>query len=222
MTKFGVHYMPIFPLGFVNTNEQNANDGSNGARINIKTVGGYNFGGNIRFGLSDLIGLETGINLVMRRYKLELTSPDYNTASSTQKFRGYELPINCLVFIKLGDNMFMNASGGLSFDFYPTGGVATYDRDTIEFGLLESNWIQMGLNAGLGWEYRTLKSGTFYFGLYYHLPFDNIATLYVSDVPYTDEDDRLIDPPAELRGSYLTLDFRYYFHSNKKKEKKKE
>ena len=40
--------------------------------------------------------------------------------------------------------MYMNAMGGFAFDLYPTGGVATYAWDTIEFGMLERSWFQMG------------------------------------------------------------------------------
>lgn len=219
-TSFGIHFKPVFPLGLVNTDGQTARDQSSTANLDVRSRGGYSFGGLLRFGLSERFAIESGINLIMRRYQYELNYNDTSHASSDHRFRGYEIPINTLVFIRLSRNMYMNVQGGISMDLFPTGGVATYDRDTVEFGLLERNWFQIGVNAGLGYEYRTEKSGTLYIGAYYHLPVQDIGTIFISEVPYFSSDDRLIHPEPTIRGAYLTIDIRYYFQAGEKLKKK--
>ena len=68
--------------------------------------------------------------------------------------------------------------------------------------------------ANVGWEYRTKSKGYWYIGASYHLPFIPIMTFAMS-YEYPAGEHLKID---NIRGSYLTLDLRYYFHE-KKKEK---
>ena len=67
--------------------------------------------------------------------------------------------------------------------------------------------------ANLGFEYRTKEKGTFYLGGSYHLPFSPIMTFAMSyEKPPTN-----VVAIDNIRGSYLTLDLRYYFPMAKEK-----
>jgi hypothetical protein len=72
--------------------------------------------------------------------------------------------------------------------------------------------------AGLGWEYRTEKSGYFYLGASYHRPFDYIFYSYLL---YPDKEKPTSETGSELQGNYLSFDIRYFFHSEPEKRKKK-
>lgn len=216
---FGIQFKPIFPLGIVNTDGQTVNEENQQSTLEIKNSNGYNIGAVIRIGISNRISLETGINYVQRNYDFLLTSPDYPRSEASVRFTGYELPLQALVFVRLGQQMFMNASGGFVLDLFPTGGVVSYDRDTIEYGLLESNWIIPAINANLGFEYRTKKQGYFYVGSSYHLPLKDIATVFVSyRVPGSNNYEELITSEPTVSGSYLTLDLKYFFNPGMKEK----
>jgi len=66
------------------------------------------------------------------------------------------------------------------------------------------------LLANYGFEYRTKEDGYFYFGASFHRPFADIAQTAV-------QFDINTNPTRinyALSGSYLTLDFRYFFHED--------
>ena len=162
VTAFGIQFKPIFPLGIVNTDGQVVRDAETGSTLKIDVNSGYSIGAAIRIGLTDRISLETGISYIARNYSFDLTNPAFPSSSAQMKFPGYQIPLLGLVFVRLSENIYMNAAAGVSFDMYPTGGVVAHDRDSIEYGLLEKNWLMVSLIANLGFEYRTRKSGYFY------------------------------------------------------------
>jgi hypothetical protein len=83
--------------------------------------------------------------------------------------------------------------------------------------MLETNWIILGLCANLGFEYRTLKSGYFYFGASTHLPLTEMAEVIVSsNKPQTNYFERLVWPAPKVIGTYITLDIRYFFNPGMK------
>lgn len=219
---FGVQFKPIFPLAVVNTDEQSVVDNTSGNRLSINQRSGYNIGAVIRIGMAKRFSLETGINVVNRYYDFTLTSADIPVTEASLKFRSFEIPVIGMVFVRLGEQMFMNAAGGITFDLFPTGGVATYERDSIEFGLLESNWLIPALSANIGVEYRTKKKGYFYIGSSYHQPFKDMATAYVSyRKTNTTSFVSLVNPPTKIKGNYFTIDIRYYFNPGMKGKKEK-
>ncbi len=219
---FGVQFKPIFPLGIVNTDGQLIIDSENQTRLEIENSGGYSLGAVIRIGLSRRWSLETGINYTRRNYDFFLSGADFPDSRASVRFTGYEIPIVAMVFVQLGEQMYMNASGGFTFDFFPTGGISSYDRDTMEYGMLETNWVVPALTANLGFEYRTRESGYFYFGSSYHLPVNDIAEVYVSyRSPNTNSFTPLVQPPPSVSGTYLTLDIRYFFNPGMKEKKER-
>ena len=221
VTTFGIQFKPIVPSGMFNSGTEELF----GEQFNLTKTPrlGYNFGMVMRRGFTRFFSLETGISLVRRNYNLSFTHRAYNeTLQIKHAFVGYEVPVQGLIYVRLGDRVWMNGSAGVSFDFYPSNTFesANNQRDTLTFVFEQRtnrlNWVQVALMANYGFEFRTKKAGYFYLGATYHRPFSPIArsksTYVLSGFPTTLE--------TELSGSYLTLDFRYYFHEDPERKKK--
>lgn len=214
----GFQFKPIFPSKFFNTGPQSKD--SSGVNFTLKPNSGYCFGMIVRYGISNRISMESGINYVKRTTELSISDGAFKGISKF-KIIGYEIPMSGLVFIQLSEKIFMDASLGASFDFFPSD-VQSSDDYFKQFGK-RKNWIFASVLANLGWEYRTAKSGFFYIGASYHRPFKDI---YVSTVVY--KPDATSNECKEcqqflLSGNYLTFDLRYFFHEDplKKNSKKK-
>jgi hypothetical protein len=80
---------------------------------------------------------------------------------------------------------------------------------------VRKNVFQPAVIANLGWEWRTVKSGYFYIGASFHAPF---SYEYVTRIRY-EEGQVTEEFYNTLSGSYLTIDFRYFFHEEPAKNK---
>lgn len=222
---FGIQYKPLIPSRFFRSGE--INFGQN--NINYSIVPEISFSGGmvIRRGFTKNFSVESGINYVKRNFNLLVENKE-TSFHSEKRFSivGYEVPTLGLIYIRLGDQMFMNAAFGISLDFFPSD-VGTneyyfpYDVQVQHVSVRNHNrWLQPSLLANLGYEYRSLKKGYFYFGSSFHRPF---AYSYQSNVKYIHGSftERAV---AKISGNYLTFDFRYFFHQDpeKPKAKKKE
>ncbi len=175
----------------------------------------YSFGMIVRRGISQRFSFETGINITARKYRMTITDTSF-AGRSVFSINSYDVPFTGLVFIRLGEKLYMNSSLGTTLDIFPSD-VATSDYYFRHYARRRS-MLQTALTANLGYEYRTEKSGYFYVGASYHKPFRSI---YASSVEYDGKiKEELL---AILPGSYLTLDFRYFFYTDslRKKENKK-
>jgi len=214
ITTLGIQFKPIFPVGFLGTGKQTAYPDSSDVKFNLSLKGGYNFGMVIRKGFSDLLAMEVGINYVKRKYQLDIIDDDY-LESSTFRIIGYEIPASLLVYIRLGENIFMNASLGASADMYASNVESNNENHyTIT---VRNHTFQAAVVANLGWEYRTGGAGYFYIGSSLHRPFDYELT---TKAHYT-RNSQDLDAYQPLSGSYLTIDLRYYFHEDPKKKKRR-
>lgn len=214
VTTFGLQVKPVVPLGFFET-QRTLQQEHLSATIDLK--GGFALGGLVRTGLSRSISLEVGLSQITRRYDFTLQNDTAGySAAGTVRYVGYEMPITCLVYIRLGERTWMNNALGLSVDFYPSD--AKRDLEFAQAYLFRRNWAQIGVLGNIGVEYRTDRSGYFYGGFSFHRPFGDMAQAdatwldrYASYTPY-----RMI---TQLSGSYLTLDLRYFFHEHPDKAK---
>ncbi len=211
----GIQIKPIFTSKFFNTGSQSKD--SSGVRFDLNPKGGYCVGAIVRYGITNRVSAETGINFIKRPYQISITN-DSLSFSGTSPFAiiGYEIPLSALVFIQLSEYIFMDASLGMSFDFFPSS-VQSEDEYFKHLGRRRS-WIFPAVTANLGYEYRTVKSGYFYLGASYHRPFrdifENTFIYYINDKYFSGQ--RFL-----LSGNYLTVDFRYYFHEDPLKKQKK-
>lgn len=213
----GFQYKPIFPSAFFSTGIKT--ESLNGVDFSVGQKMGYSAGMIIRRGFTEKLSFETGINFTKRNFGLRITDTTF-TGRSRFSIIGYEIPAQLLIFLRMSEKIYMNASGGMSFDMYPSN-IRTYGT-YFDNRSKRNSLFQFAALANLGWEYRTKKSGYFYLGASYHLPF---TYFYYSMIKYIPSNDVVF---MKLGGNYLTVDFRYYFHEDpmkpkvEKKKKKKE
>jgi hypothetical protein len=206
----GFQFKPIFNSRFLDTGE--IKNDTLGVSFSHLPKFGFCGGMVIRLGLTKRISLETGINYVRRDYEFSIAD---SGLQEKKKFKtiSYEIPVLGMVFIRLGEKLYMNAALGGSLDIFPSNfniHSSYYNND-----VLRDAWISPALLANLGFEYRTEKSGYFYVGASFHRPFNRI---FVSKIEYRGTTPILFRE-MELSGNYLTLDLRYFFHEDPEKRK---
>jgi len=200
----------------------------NGIDYSVSQRAGYSFGGVMRFGLNKWFSIESGISFVRRNYSARVFHEELAFADTTDfRIIGYEIPISGLVFVRLSDNIYMNASFGLALDMFPSDVFSGTSQEFYQYsgrtGFANSGsriaFLKSGLLANIGFEYRTEKSGYFYFGASYHRPFSpiyNTGITYAYSNNSTNFEDLGI---LQLSGNYLTVDFKYFFHEEPKEKK---
>ena len=207
VTTIGIQYKPIIPFGFLRKDGFNTTVSPITASLQPKN--GSSFGMVIRRGLNPRFSVESGINMTSRNYSLHVTVEDTSlTYDADFKWINYEIPVQLLVFIRLGEQLFINASGGFSFKFFPSD-IETFHENFYQ-RTYRWSWIRPNLLANLGFEWRTEKSGYFYLGASYSQPFVDMALTQI-DYMGTNPRTQLFDG---IRGNYLTLDLRYFFHED--------
>ena len=211
----GLQLKPIFESGLLKTGKEVLTQNNVDFSITLKS--GFSGGVVIRRGLSELLSLETGINLTKRKYELGITDRDTGfTGISEFRIVSYEIPLSLLVFIQLGEKTFMNASLGYCLNMYVSD-IHTYDTTYFDNYATYNSRFRSAILANLGAEFRTEKSGYFYIGATYQRPFGDIYGQHITYEAYGKKEAVF----NGLSGSYLTLDLRYYFHADPQKKKKK-
>jgi hypothetical protein len=222
VTTFGIQLKPMIPSKYFGTGTENAE--LEDLKVNFEPNPGLNFGMVVRKGISRNWSIESGICMVQRNFTLHYNHPQLLQEKQLRfRYIGYEIPIQAMVFVKLTDEIFMNASAGLSLDLYPSNveSSAFEYRDTLRFDFYQktykNGWIQPALLANYGFEWRTPSKGYFYLGASYHRPFQRIGTTRV-EFKLDDDPTTLL---VRLGGNYLTADFRYFFHEKPERRKAK-
>lgn len=206
---FGIQVRTLFPTQFIGQSTLTLSQ--NGFSTTIEQSLGYSFGGTVRAGLTKLLAFETGINYTQREFNISMTVPDSNIyATNNLTFISYDIPLNGLVYIQMGKQVFMNASLGLALTFKPTDvGILTKPGGSNLFyhtGLVKRK-AGFDINANIGFEYRTKKSGFFYLGGSGRVPigplFQMIAQYKYQGIKTT--------VTGNVDGSYLSIDLKYFF-----------
>ncbi|MCB9175083.1 MAG: outer membrane beta-barrel protein [Flavobacteriales bacterium] len=214
VTTFGVQFKPIITSELFNTGKQEIKQ--NNVTFGVEPLTGYSFGMVIRKGMTKNLSLESGINYLNRKFELSINDQDTNfLEKSKYNLVNYEIPISLLVYIRLSEYIFMNVSGGLALDIYPSD-LYTYSEN-FQNDVLMYDWIRPSLIANIGWEYRTDKSGYIYLGASYHRPFSHMA----KEVVLYNGNRRYEKVELNLSGNYITVDIRYFFHEDAEKKKRK-
>ncbi|MCG8577049.1 MAG: hypothetical protein MI810_19365 [Flavobacteriales bacterium] len=217
ITTFGIQYKPIVPNRFIGTYEQDFNEGP--LLSSTRQKFGNVFGMVVRHGFTKNFSVETGINFTQRNFDLFYEMPDSGWSGSNDvRMISYSIPVSGLIYIRLGEQFYMNTSLGASMVLFPSDvQVFTNIEGVSSYFLMEGAYrgkLQGAMDANLGFEYRTKKFGYFYLGASYHLPFAPIATFAMS---YEHEGGDVLSI-GNIRGSYATIDLRYFF--NERKDKK--
>ena len=212
ITTFGVQFKPIVPRNYIDGGKQTKEQTN--ISYSIEPNFGYSFGMVVRKGITKNISIETGINYLRRNFSLTINDRDSAFISESQfSMDTYEIPVSGLVYVQLGRETFMNVSGGLSFDIYPTP-LFVNEYEVFANAVNRRSWVQVSLIANVGWEYRSRESGYFYVGFSFHRPFSPLMQSIVTYEAFNRNQEMRFD----LSGNYLTLDLRYFFHEEKEKK----
>lgn len=218
----GLQLKPMFASKFFESGPQRFLSDSLDATLSQKL--GWNTGVVIRKGINDMWSIESGISMVQRNFELSFYSQRYLTKEVLKyKMVGYEIPVQALIYVQLSPNWFINGSGGVALDFYPSNlyktGSAFQDSIYIDFyaKTFRTRWAMLAATANLGFEYRTKENGYFYIGASYHRPMGDIALTQLR-VESKGAGNDLWMP---IGGTYLTLDLRYFLKPDKEAVKQK-
>jgi hypothetical protein len=218
-TYFGICASPVIPNDFIGAKNTYFEDSTGAMQTTFTNKTGYTFGGIIRIGITKNISIETGLSQVRRVYNAQVNIPDSGIyRSQTLAFVNYDIPINGMIHVKLAQEWFMNANLGISINHYPSD-----VRDSIIPGPGKSIYVEgrrtnrtyFSTNAGIGFEYRTKKSGIFYFGAGAKVPFRQ--TLFGVSIFKQSGTGNKIVAYKPITAGYFTLDVRYYLPTQKKR-----
>ena len=114
-TTFGLQYKPILPVKVLNVEDLVINE--NGYNVIVSPILGHNFGGIIRWGITDKLAFESGLSYVRRNFNTIANLDD--TLSGTLNFGvvNYEIPCQGLFYVRLSKKFYMNAATGFSLNF---------------------------------------------------------------------------------------------------------
>lgn len=202
----------------------------------------FRFGMNIRFDFSRIISLQSGLYFINRSYTI--TGGVTNTSrngfesimfeSSPLRYTGFEVPLMALFYVQLSDRWFMNNSVGFSFDFFPSSVRKRVEVDLNDYYAIvggRNSWFRPSIKAAVGFEYRSEKSGYFYFGGQFHRP---LLALFEAQTQrqngegqskwYEIINENGVDKTyfryteQSITGTYFAVDVKYFF-PNKTKNK---
>lgn len=213
---FGLAVSPIIPNNFIGSKTAVFDSAQITTTFNQRT--GIMFGASVRIGITKLISIETGIYQVRRNFTAEVSVPDSNVlGSKTLGFVNYDIPINALVYVQLADEWYMNAALGVSINQYPSDVMDTLwlGKNKLQFEGRRVERTHFSTNAGVGFEYRTKKAGTFYLGGSGKITFRPIM-LGVGVMTQLQTSDKLRSF-GRVSGGYFSLDFRYYIPTTRLK-----
>lgn len=220
---FGLQYKPIIPTNIFGAGKFDVTSDNGKFNVFTKQKFGNVFGGVVRVGFNRWVSLETGINYVMRSYSTTYNVPDSNiTATNDFRVVSYQIPLSCLVYVKLSDMFHMNVALGVSGAIFPSDiATLTETQENTRMSFLmegqRKSWFQGTFDANVGFELRTKKIGYFYLGASYQLPFTNIMNI-AYEYKHSGDSQELVF--TQLNGAYLTADVRYFFPENPEKKRK--
>src|SRR5690554_6404998 len=113
---FGIRVKPLIPFGLVGDKAFDLKE--EGFETTVSPLAGYSYGGVVSIGLTDLLAIETGINYTRRNYRASYAVPDSNVyAKDELGYVSFDIPVNFLVYVKLGSQFFMSVGIGTSGNF---------------------------------------------------------------------------------------------------------
>jgi hypothetical protein len=214
-TLFGLQFRPIFNSSIFGDNLLEMENEDLIATSELRFS--RSLGMIIRHNFTDRWSLETGINHLRRNYWIDA---DSKVSEDAEKFDigsvTYELPIEALYYVRLSDQVYMNALAGGSFNIFPTQLATTSENLAFSAKAARVGWVSISLLANIGFEYRTDDAGYFYIGASLHRPLRDIYQMQVDYRPNT-----AIRNSAYgfQRGNFLSFDIKYFFKADEPKKK---
>lgn len=209
---FGIQTRLVIPSDFLGAVKTDLSDQQFSSSLVQKI--GFSYGALIRADYTKNITFEGGINFVQRHFNATMSysdSVEFVQDTNRLTFINYELPLTGIVKIQLGKSIFSMVGLGPSFTFKPTS-VKLIDQPGGKHTFYHTGSVKkfgIDLNAQAGFEYRTKRSGYFYFGGSAKIP---TSYLFNWGGKYSQQgsSNYLIDF-AKVNGTFLSMDLRYYF-----------
>lgn len=216
--SFGLQYKPIISAAYFNAGNQSAIWNNN--EVNLAPKFGQSFGMILRSQITPTFSIESGLNLVNRRYELSLENTTISFQDNTIiNLRSYEWPIQILSYVRVSENYYLNASFGNAVTIFPSD-IINYGQqhDYFFVSTARRRKFQSAFIANLGVEYRTNNKGFYYIGASLHRPWKNSARAFPE---YNDGTNKFnTEAPTgdlskflEITGNYFTIDLRYFFRN---------
>jgi hypothetical protein len=208
---FGLQARILQPSEFLGPHTSTLLDGGFSSSLNQKT--GFSYGALIRADYTKSISLEVGLNYIQRQFNAQMSYTDSITSISDSNkltFINYEIPLTGIVKIQMGQKLFATAGLGPSFSYKPTN-VALIDQPGGPHTFYHSGTVKkfgIDLNAQIGFEFRTRKSGIYYIGGAVKVP-TNYLFNWGGKYSKQNSSQYFIDF-TKVNGAFLTIDLRYY------------
>ena len=213
---FGLQFKPLIPFGLVGDRPFDMQEGN--FSTTVSPAFGYSYGAAVRVGITELLALETGINYTKRNFNLDYEVADSNVVGRDDfGFINFEIPLNALVYIKLGRQAYMNTSIGVSVNYNPSNIRTLSNPEGAHLFIFEGRrlaYFNYHINANVGFEYRTEKDGIFYIGVSGRIPFSPLMQV-AAEYSYDTYD---IVSFGLIEGATFSFDIKYFFHNNKRKK----
>ena len=213
---FGLQFKPIIATDYFDDGKESVQWDKFNFKLSQRF--GQSLGMILKYHFSSTFSIETGLNLVNRRYQLKIENSDIGLQDLSRfTLRSYELPFQFLSYVKVSDKYYLNAAFGNSFNIFASDVISFGEENPFFFqSTSRRKRTQSALIANLGVEYRTLKKGIFYFGFSLHRPWENTARSF----PEFDDGSNMFNTQGptsnnakylNISGNYLTIDLRYFF-----------
>ena len=206
-TTFGLQYKPIIPSKYFNSSNLDKSLGD--YNFNLSPNYSNSFGMILRHTISKNFSLESGLNYIQRNYTLSISYKNLSISDiTTFALRSYEIPVQFLTYVRASEFWYLNVAFGLSHnvlasDIYSSGeSNKSYSQKTYR-----KNGGYRALLANVGMEYRTNENGQYYIGASLHRPWSEISRIFPQYNDENNENNFYID----IYGSFVTIDFRYFF-----------
>jgi hypothetical protein len=209
---FGLQIEPLIPSGLIRSS--NVKAFAQGVEFSTDARPGYSYGAHIAFWLNERMSIESGINHLIRDYRITAQEPDF-TLPLQWTADNFEIPFLFNYHIRLGERLYIDQSIGLSFQFLPGEFQSRilaedeFDNRLYEMSQISvrNYWVMPAFRGGFGFEYRTDNWGSFYVGPVYRL----FSTLYFTRILYTRGDVNVTNLDIRPTGDYFSVVFRYIF-----------
>lgn len=212
---FGFQFKPLIPFGLVGDRPFDMEEGN--FTTTVSPAFGYSYGAAVRVGITELLAIETGINYTKRNFNLDYEVADSNVVGQDDfGFVNFEVPLNMLVYIKLGEQSYMNTSIGASANFNPSNIRTESNPEDAHLFIFEGQrlaFFNYHMNANVGFEYRTRESGIFYLGVSGRIPFSPLMQVAAE---YSYDTYELVSYGL-VEGATFSFDLKYFFHNTKRK-----
>lgn len=209
---FGIAVSPVLPNNFIGSTETSFKDTTQALTTTFTQKIGYSFGATARIGLTKTFSLETGLTQVRRNFDVHFSLPDSSiNASDRMGFVNYDIPLNGLVYVQLFERIYMNAALGMSITHYPSDvhdTIITEDNHRLVMEGRRFKRTYFAMNAGIGFEWRTEKAGTFYLGGSAKIPL--LPVFLGVGVVHTSQTSERFISLGRINGGYFSIDFRYF------------